>query len=65
MGFVGNYAPCRLSPQTDGMPVILENPQRCDLWGFSHVFAEHLFRLPIGIIAYASLFGKIQLSLIY
>ncbi len=22
MGFVGNYAPCRLSPQTDGMPVI-------------------------------------------
>lgn len=25
MGFVGNYAPCGLSPQTDGMPVILEN----------------------------------------
>ena len=24
MGFVGNYAPCGLSPQTDGMPVILE-----------------------------------------
>ena len=23
MGFVGNYAPCGLSPQTDGMPVIL------------------------------------------
>jgi len=22
MGFVGNYAPCGLSPQTDGMPVI-------------------------------------------
>ena len=22
MEFVGNYAPCRLSPQTDGMPVI-------------------------------------------
>ena len=25
MGFVGNYAPCGLSPQTDGMPVILLN----------------------------------------
>ena len=24
MGFVGNYAPCGLSPQTDGMPVILK-----------------------------------------
>ena len=24
MGFVGNYAPCGLSPQTDGMPVILQ-----------------------------------------
>ena len=22
IGFVGNYAPCGLSPQTDGMPVI-------------------------------------------
>ena len=22
MGFVGNYAPCGLSPQTNGMPVI-------------------------------------------
>jgi hypothetical protein len=22
LGFVGNYAPCGLSPQTDGMPVI-------------------------------------------
>lgn len=26
MGFVGNYAPCGLSPQTDGMPVIPKNP---------------------------------------
>ena len=25
MGFVGNYAPCGLSPQTDGMPVIQQN----------------------------------------
>ena len=25
IGFVGNYAPCGLSPQTDGMPVILKN----------------------------------------
>ena len=25
MGFVGNYAPCGLSPQTDGMPVIPKN----------------------------------------
>ena len=25
MGFVGNYAPCGLSPQTDGMPVIHKN----------------------------------------
>ena len=24
LGFVGNYAPCGLSPQTDGMPVILK-----------------------------------------
>ena len=24
MGFVGNYAPRGLSPQTDGMPVILK-----------------------------------------
>ena len=24
MGFAGNYAPHGLSPQTDGMPVILE-----------------------------------------
>lgn len=22
MGFIGNYAPCGLSPQTNGMPVI-------------------------------------------
>ena len=27
MGFVGNYAPWGLSPQTDGMPVIPENRQ--------------------------------------
>ena len=25
LGFVGNYAPCGLSPQTDGLPVILKN----------------------------------------
>ncbi len=25
MGFVGNYAPCGLSPQTDGMPIIRQN----------------------------------------
>ncbi|MDE7331584.1 MAG: hypothetical protein K2O16_04990, partial [Lachnospiraceae bacterium] len=24
LGFVGNYAPCGLPPQTDGMPVILK-----------------------------------------
>ena len=29
-GFVGNYAPCGLSPQTDGMPVILKkSPNKC------------------------------------
>ena len=28
MGFVGNYAPCGLSPQTDGMPVILKKGTR-------------------------------------
>ena len=28
MGFVGNYAPCGLSPQTDGMPVIREVRQK-------------------------------------
>ena len=27
MGFVGNYAPCGLSPQTDGMPVILKKQE--------------------------------------
>ena len=27
MGFVGNYAPCGLSPQTDGMPVIRKKAQ--------------------------------------
>ena len=27
MGFVVGYAPCGLSPQIDGMPVIPENPQ--------------------------------------
>ena len=31
MGFVGNYALCGLSPQTDGMPVILrKNPAKQD-----------------------------------
>ena len=28
MGFVGNYAPCGLSPQTDGMPVIPKKEAR-------------------------------------
>ena len=28
MGFVGNYAPCGLSPQTDGMPVILKKERQ-------------------------------------
>ena len=28
MGFVGNYAPRELSPQTDGMPVILKRAYR-------------------------------------
>ena len=28
MGFVGNYAPWGLSPQTDGMPVIPEKPRK-------------------------------------
>ena len=27
IGFVGNYAPCGLSPQTDGMPVIQRKKQ--------------------------------------
>ncbi|MDO9592658.1 MAG: hypothetical protein Q7I98_05625, partial [Erysipelotrichaceae bacterium] len=26
LGFVGNYAPCGLSPQIDGMPVIQKKP---------------------------------------
>ncbi|MDD6539421.1 MAG: hypothetical protein PUF85_01365, partial [Firmicutes bacterium] len=30
MGFVGNYAPCGLSPQTDGMPVIPKK-ESCNL----------------------------------
>ena len=28
MGFVDNYAPCGLSPQTDGMPVIQKKCQK-------------------------------------
>ena len=28
MGFVGNYAPCGLAPQIDGMPVILKKTLR-------------------------------------
>ena len=38
LGFVGNYAPCGLSPQTDGMPVILKNPANRVVAGFFGVF---------------------------
>ena len=31
MGFVGNYAPRGLSPQTDGMPVIPEKDRETNL----------------------------------
>ena len=32
MGFVGNYAPRGLSPQTDGMPVILKKATASLRW---------------------------------
>ena len=34
MGFVGNYAPWGLSPQTDGMPVIPEKPVEPKFYGY-------------------------------
>ena len=46
-------------------PIIIIEESYLQTFLHSLVFAEHLFRLPTGIIAYASLFGKIQLSLIY
>ena len=36
MGFVGNYAPCGLSPQTDGMPVILKKQTGERIAGFPY-----------------------------
>jgi hypothetical protein len=42
LGFVGNYAPCGLSPQIDGMPVILKSSIcyfiYCSLFLFSNLF---------------------------
>ena len=45
LGFVGNYAPCGLSPQTDGMPVILQKPPspvNSRLRGFSRAGDERI-----------------------
>ena len=38
LGFVGNYAPCGLSPQTDGMPVIQKNRKGCQTFTVYGVF---------------------------
>ena len=45
MGFVGNYAPCGLSPQTDGMPVIQqkEHPEML-LFDYS-LFVRLIYKL--------------------
>ncbi|MCI6854474.1 MAG: hypothetical protein MR908_04015, partial [Firmicutes bacterium] len=34
IGFVGNYAPCGLSPQTNGMPVIQQKAHRASAMCF-------------------------------
>ncbi|MCI5536933.1 MAG: hypothetical protein MR389_09950, partial [Clostridiales bacterium] len=44
MRFVGNYAPCGLSPQTDGMPVIQKNAQV--LFGLTHYLQLNIAILP-------------------
>ena len=45
MGFVGNYAPCGLSPQTDGMPVILKS----GAGGFSGAVSKIIYLYTSGI----------------
>ena len=51
MGFVGNYAPCGLSPQTDGMPVIpkkhaLHDRKACFLLLYYPKYFSATFRNP-------------------
>ena len=41
MGFVGNYAPCGLPPQTGGMPVI---PKNCRLRDSFAMYISFLFK---------------------
>ena len=45
MGFVGNYAPCGLSPQTDGMPVILKKAAWRKFQTAEYVLYLYCFRL--------------------
>ncbi|MGI6003371.1 MAG: hypothetical protein ACOX74_07030, partial [Lachnospiraceae bacterium] len=43
LGFVGNYAPYGLSPQTDGMPVIRKKSpaDKCRAFGWMEVDSNH------------------------
>ena len=43
MGFVGNCAPCGLSPQTDGMPVIHKKNTSSDVLSISNLFYSLTF----------------------
>ena len=53
MGFVGNYAHCGLSPQTDGMPVILKKAREKSHGPLAEndyfVICEKQFELPLQI----------------
>ena len=40
MGFVGNYAPCGLAPQIDGMPVILKKAELCSVFFVLFIILE-------------------------
>ena len=42
MEFVGNYAPCGLSPQTDGMSVILRNVRRQAPVSYTHLYFDDI-----------------------
>lgn len=52
---VGNYAPCGLSPQTDGMPVILKKESNMKI---SHYFPNYcILHIPISSIKYIKQFS--------
>ena len=60
MGFVGNYAPCGLSPQIDGMPVIPKNvhallEERC-----MHIFSGKISNRVDGLAIFFH--GKVKVA---